>query len=326
MEMVQETRRVMVGVDVGKAWLDVHVAGSKRQFRVANDATGIAELVERLGGGSGMRVVMEASGDYERVPHHELVDKGVITAIVNPKRVRDFAKALGIDAKTDRIDAKVIAKYGEITDPRATPVLPPERQELAELLACRKQLIDEITFRKQQLEHLQGERPRAMILEMIDYFSIKNKDFDKAIDTHVAAHDELQATVDLLLTMRGCGRILALTLITEMPELGQLDRRQIAALAGLAPVARDSGLKENQRVTKGGRGQLRRVLYMAAVSAIRANDNPFKARYLALVDRGKPKKLAIVAAMRAMIVTLNAMVRDNKPGNPKRGARQNIGC
>lgn len=227
---------------------------------------------------------------------------------------------MGIDAKTDRVDAKVIAKYGEITDPRATPVLPPERQELAELLACRRQLIDEITVRKQQLEHLQGERPRAMVVEMIDYFTSKHKELDKAIDAHVAAHDELQATVDLLLTMRGCGRILALTLITDLPELGQLDRRQIAALVGLAPIAKDSGLRENQRVTKGGRGQVRRVLYMATVSAIRANDNPFKARYLALVDRRKPKKLAIVAVMRAMIVALNAMARDNKPWNPQHGA------
>jgi hypothetical protein len=159
--------------------------------------------------------------------------------------VRDFARSLGFEAKTDRVptptrrsrrgprvDAKVIASYGQVTDPRATPVLPPERQELAELLACRKQLIDEITVRKQQLEHLQGDRPRAMVGEMIAYFTSKNKDLDKVIDAHVAAHDELQATVDLLTTMRGCGRILALTLITDLPELGQLDRRQVAAPCG----------------------------------------------------------------------------------------------
>ncbi len=311
-----ETSRVMVGVDVSKGWLDVHVTGGKQQFRVTNDAGGVAELVRRLGGGSAIRVVMEASGGYERLPHHELVAQGVITAIVNPKRVRDFARGMGFEAKTDRVDAKVIAKYGEIADPRATPVLPPERQELAELLACRRQLIDEITVRKQQLEHLQGEHPRAIVAEMIEYLSSKNKELDKAIDAHVAAHDELKATVDLLMTMRGCGRILALTLITDLPELGQLDRRQVAALVGLAPVAKDSGLRENQRVTKGDRGQVRKVAYMATVSAIRAADNPFKARYLALVARGKPKKLAIVAVMRTMIVTLNAMVRDNKPWNP----------
>ena len=315
-----ETSRMMVGVDVSKAWLDVHVTDGTRQFRVSNDASGVAELVRRFGGGSAIRVVMEASGGYERLPHQELVDKGVITAIVNPKRVRDFARAMGFEAKTDRVDAKVIAKYGEITDPQATPVLPPERHELAELLACRKQLIDEITVRKQQLEHLQGGRPRAIVVEMIDYLSSKHKELDKMIDAHVAAHDELQATVDLLMTMRGCGRILALTLITDLPELGSLDRRQVAALVGLAPVAKDSGLRENQRVTKGGRGQVRKVAYMATVSAIRASDNPFKARYLALIARGKPKKLAIVAVMRTMIVTLNAMLRDNKPWNPNHAA------
>lgn len=158
------------------------------------------------------------------------------------------------------------------------------------MLACRRQLIDEIMLRKQQLEHLQGERPRPIVVEMIDYLTIKEKELDKAIDGHVAAHDELQALVDLLTTMRGCGRIFALTLITDMPELGQLDRQQIAALAGLAPIAKDSGLRENQRVTKGGRGQVRKVADKAAVSAIRASDNPFKARYLALVARRKPKK------------------------------------
>lgn len=315
-----ETSPVMVGVDVSKAWLDVHVTGSKRHFRVANDARGVTGLVRRLGGGSAVRVVMEASGGYERVAHRELVAQGVVTAIVNPKRVRDFARAMGFEAKTDRVDAEVIAKYGELTDPRATPVLPPERQELAELLACRKQLIDETTVRKQQLEHLQGGRPRAMVVEMIDYLTSKRKELDKEIDAHVAAYDELQALVDLLTTMRGCGRILALTLITDLPELGQLDRRQVAALVGLAPIAKDSGLRENQRVTKGGRGQVRKVAYMATVSAIRANDNPFKARYQALVARGKPKKLAIVAVMRAMIVTLNAMVRDNRPWNPQQAA------
>ena len=320
METVHEVSRVVVGVDVSKAWLDVHVSGSKRHFRVANDRAGVAELVERLGSGSGIRVVMEASGGYERLPHHELVAQGVWTAIVNPKRVRDFAKGMGIDAKTDRVDAKVIAKYGEITDPRETPVLSPEREELAELLACRRQLVDDITVRKQQLAHLYGERPRAIVIDMIDYLTGRQKELDKTIDAHVRAHEELQETVDLLTSMRGCGRILALTLLTEMPELGQLDRRQIAALAGLAPIAKDSGLKENQRVTKGGRGQLRCVLYMATVSAIRANDNPFKARYLALVARGKPKKLAIVAVMRTMITTLNAMVRDNNPWNPQHAA------
>lgn len=316
MAMVQETSRIVVGLDVSKAWLDVHVTGGKRPFRLTNDAAGVAELVRRLGGGSGIRVVMEASGGYERLPHHQLMAQGVVTAIVNPKRVRDFARAMGIDAKTDRIDAEVIAKYGELTHPRATPVLPPERVALAELLACRQQLIDEITVRRQQLEHLQSRPARTVVVEMIDDLVGKRRELDQTIDAHVTACPDLQATADRLSTMPGCGRILALTLITEMPELGRLDRRQIAALAGLAPVAKDSGLRENQRVIKGGRGQLRRVLYMAAVSTMRAKDNPFKARYLALVARGKPKKLAIVAVMRTMITTLNAMVRDTKPWDP----------
>lgn len=318
--MVQETNHVVVGLDVSKAWLDVHVADGKRGFRVSNDRTGVAELLRRLAGGSAVRVVMEASGGYERLPHRQLVAQGVVTAIVNPKRVRDFAKAVGIEAKTDRVDAKVIAKYGKLTNPRPTPVLPPERVALAELLACRRQLIDEITVRRQQLEHLQSRLARAVVVEMIDDLVGKRRALDQTIDAHVAACPDLQATADLLSTMRGCGRILALTLLTDMPELGSLDRRQIAALAGLAPVAKDSGLRENQRVVKGGRGQLRRVLYMAAVSTIRANDNPFKTRYQALVARGKPNKIAIVAVMRTMITTFNAMVRDNRPWNPMQNA------
>ena len=306
--------QVMVGVDVSKAWLDAHVAGTNRRLRVANDAAGLDALVGRLG--SGIRVVMEASGGYERLAHRTLVARGVWTAIVNPKRVRDFARGMGYEAKTDRVDAAVIARYGAVTGPAATPVPAPEREALAELLACRRQLIDELTVRRQQLEHLRSAGARQLTTAMIDHLVAKRAELDRLLDRHVADHPPLQHLARQLMTMPGCGRTLAYTLLADMPELGSLDRRGIAALAGLAPVARDSGLRANQRVIKGGRGQIRRVLYMAAVSATHARNNPFKTRYQALVARGKPPKLALTAVMRHMIVTLNAMARDNQTWKP----------
>ena len=155
-----------------------------------------------------------------------------------------------------------------------------------------------------------------MMLEMIDYLQARKKDADKAIDHHVNDHAELRHIRDLLTTAPGCGRILAFTLITQMPELGQLDRRKITALAGLAPIAKDSGQTQGKRIIKGGRQQVRNALYMAATASLTHKNNPFKDRYQALTKRGKPNKLALTAVMRHILTTLNAMLRDNKPWTP----------
>ena len=233
----------------------------------------------------------------------------MLAAIVNPKRVRDFARGMGLEAKTDRIDARLIARYGEVMRPAATPAPDPARVELGELLACRRQRIDEITVRKQQLEHLQSPSLRARTTKVLALLRQEERELSKLLRQQIQADQALAADCALLTSMPGCGPILAATLLAEMPELGTLDRRKVAALAGLAPVARDSGLRENRRVIKGGRGQVRRALYMAAVASLRIRASPLKQRYAQLVARGKPPKLALTALMRSMLVTLNAMIK-----------------
>jgi transposase len=276
---------------------------------VSNDAAGVQELVQGLGDSAACLVVMEASGGYERVAHAALVAQGVRAAIVNPKRVRDFARGMGLEAKTDRVDARVIARYGEVTRPAATPPPEPARAELREILACRRQLIDEITVRRQQLEHLKSPMLRARVETTIAFLRQQQKELTQLLRENIQADATLAADFARLTSMPGCGPILAATLLADMPELGTLDRRRIAALAGLAPVARDSGLRENRRVIKGGRGQVRRALYMAAVASLRTRASPARARYDQLRAKGKPPKLALTVIMRKMLVTLNAMLK-----------------
>jgi transposase len=299
----------IVGLDVSKAWLDGYVAATAKRLRVKNDPAGIGELLQSLGDPAGCLVVMEASGGYERIAHGALVAQGVPAAIVNPKRVRDFARGMGLEAKTDRIDARLIARYGAVMHPAATPLPDPARLELREILACRRQLIDEITVRKQQLEHLQSPAVRARVERALVLLRQEAKELDRLLRQTIQAHAPLAADCALLTSMPGCGPILAATLMAELPELGTLDRRKVASLAGLAPVAKDSGLRQNRRVIKGGRGQVRRALYMAAVASLTTDKSPLKDRYARLIARGKPPKLALVALMRTMLVTLNAMMK-----------------
>jgi transposase len=277
------------------------LAGDGRRLRVGNDAGGVGELVRALGDGAACLVVMEASGGYERIAHRELVAQGVLAAIVNPKRVRDFARGMGLEAKTDRVGAAVIARYGEVRRPAPTPLPEPARAELGEILACRRQLIDAITVRRQQLEHLQSPSLRARTTKVLAFLRQEEKALTKLLRQKIEADEALAADFALLTAMPGCGPILAATLLAEMPELGRLNRRKIAALAGLAPVARDSGLRENRRVIKGGRGQVRRALYMAAVASLRIKASPCKARYDQLIAKGKAPKLALTALMRKML-------------------------
>ena len=316
--MEQSRQPPIIGLDVSKAWLDGYLPGAVRPLRVGNDAAGIRALVRSLGDHAGCLVVMEASGGYERTAHRELVARGVLAAIVNPKRVRDFARGMGLEAKTDRVDARLIARYGATMRPAATPVPDPARAELREILACRRRLVDEIAVRKQQLEHLHSPLVRARLERALAFLRQEVKELLTLLRERIAADQVLAADCALLTSMPGCGPILAATLLAELPELGALDRRKVAALAGLAPVAKESGLRENRRVIKGGRGQVRRALYMAAVASLRIRASPLKQRYAQLVAKGKAPKLALTALMRKMLVTLNAMLKTRQAWKDQR--------
>lgn len=300
----------VVGIDVSKARLDAYDLAGERRLSVANDAQGIAELARWLGPDS--RVVMEASGGYERLAHRLLTELGRKTAVVNALRVRQFAKASGLLAKTDRLDAAVIARYGAFAKPAPTLVRAGAREQLAELLAYRRQILAEIAARAQQLAHLRNsaliERARAALQRL----RRDKAELDRLMAETIASDPELRAKAALLKSTPGAGPVLLATLLAELPELGSLDRRQIASLVGLAPVARDSGLMRGRRVIQGGRKEVRSALYMATL-ALSRRASRFALAYRALVARGKPKKLALAATMRKLLVTLNAIARSNVP-------------
>jgi transposase len=302
----------VVGIDVSKARLDAYDLGDGRRLAVGNDAAGIAALTAQLGLGARDLLVMEASGGYERRPHRLLSEQGLGIAIVNAARVRDFARASGRLAKTDRVDAEVIARYGAFARPAPTPLLTGTRQALAELLAYRRQLTAEITARSQQLGHLVTPTLRQRAAAALDRLRAERREVMQLIGQTITADDALAAAAALLQSMPGVGPVLIATLLAELPELGSLDRRQIASLVGVAPIAKDSGTKLGRRLIRGGRREVRPPLYMAALVASRSNPT-LRTLYTRLITNGKPPKLALVALMRKMLTTLNAMLRTATP-------------
>ena len=300
----------VVGIDISKARLDAFCLASGRRLAVANDAAGIGELALWLEPES--LVVMEASGGYERLAHRLLVERGSKVAVANALRVRQFAKASGLLAKTDRLDAAVIARTGAFAKPAPTPVRAGAREALAELLAYRRQLLAEITARTQQLTHLRSPALIEHAQAALQRLRRDKAELDRLMRETIAGDIELRAKAALLQGTPGAGPVLIATLLAELPELGNLDRRQIASLVGLAPIARDSGLMRGRRVIQGGRKEVRSALYMATL-ALSRRASRFALAYRALVAKGKPKKLALVATMRKLLVTLNAIAKTNTP-------------
>ena len=300
----------VVGIDISKAQLDAFCLASRRRLAVGNDAAGIDELALWLEPGS--LVVMEASGGYERLLHRRLAERGLKAAVVNALRVRQFAKGAGLLAKTDRLDAVVIASFGAFAKPAPTPVRAGAREALAETLAYRRQLLAEITARAQQLAHLRTPSLIERAKADLERLRRDKVELDRLLQGTIAGDPELQAKATLLAGTPGVGLILLATLLAELPELGQLDRRQIASLVGLAPIAKDSGLMRGRRVIHGGRKEVRCALYMA-VLALSRRASRFALAYRALVAKGKPKRLALVAIMRKLLVTLNAITKTNTP-------------
>ena len=305
----------VVGIDVSKARLDAYCLERQRRLAVDNDATGIERLIAWLAPGS--LVVMEASGGYERLVHRLLTERGIEVALVNPARVRHFAKAGGVLAKTDRLDAAVIARYGAFARPAPTPVRDGPRAALAELLGYRRQLVDEITARGQQLAHLRTASLIERAEAALERLRREKAELDALLRQTIASDPELRATAALLDGVPGVGPVLIATLLAELPELGTLDRRKIASLAGVAPVANDSGQMRGRRTIQGGRGAVRQALYMAVLSASRGRSR-FAATYRALVAKGKPAKLALAATMRKLLVPLNAIARSGTPWREER--------
>lgn len=303
----------VVGVDVAKAKLDVCVDGE--HFVVANDPVGHEELSRRLGALRVRVVVFEATGGYEADAALALSRHGIPVAVVNPRQVRHFAKASGYLAKTDKIDARMIAEFGALmkVEPQ---VLPDEEQRhLRELVGRRRQLITMLTAERNRRLKTRDELVRGSIDALITVLERQIADLDDDIGGVMKNSSAYSEKAELLQSVPGIGPATTGVLLAELPELGTVGNKHIAALVGVAPLNRDSGTLRGKRTIWGGRGRVRTALYMAAVVAIRHNA-PLEAVYLRLVEAGKPKKTAIVAVMRKLLVTLNALLRKKERWKP----------
>jgi transposase len=304
-----------VGIDVSKATLDVATGSDGEVFQADNDERGIALVVDRLVSARPALVVLEATGGYEWLIAAALAGKELPVAVVNPRQVRDFAKSLGILAKTDRIDARVLARFAEAAKPEPRPLPTPEARELEEFLSRRRQIVDMLTMEKNRLAIASTERMRKSLKRHIAWLEEALGRADDDIDKAVKASPAWREQEDLLRSVPGIGPVSARTLLAELPELGSLNRKQIAALVGVAPLNRDSGTLQGTRSCWGGRARVRQVLYMATLAAVRRN-SVIRRTYTAFRSRGKKHKVALVACIRKLLTILTAMVRDNSRWSP----------
>lgn len=299
-----------VGIDVSKDRLDIHVLPGREAWSVATDQASLEKLGKRLRGLASPLVVMEATGGYERASARALRDAGLSVAVVNPRQVRDFGRSIGRLAKTDGIDAALLAFYGDRIRPEPRPE-PENIREIRALVVRRRQIITMLTAEKTRLQQCDDTQTKAGIAEHIAFLKGQIKAVGSRLADAIKASKEHASRARRLATMPGVGDVLARTIVAHMPELGELTRHTSAALAGLAPYNRDSGKFRGKRKVWGGRADLRKALYMPALSATRKT-SPFNPLYRRLRDAGKPHKVAMIAVMRKMIVTLNAMIRDKK--------------
>lgn len=307
----------LVGVDVGREWLDVSINQAPSQ-RFANDGEGHDQLVLVLKRGEVDLVVMEATGGYETEAVCALQAAGHAVAVVNPRHAQSFAQALGLLAKTDQVDARMLAQFADVLSrhpERARyirPLADEAQQLLAELVTRRRQVLGMLTAERNRLA-VSRATARKSIKEVIEVLKRQLHTLDHQLEKHLKTHGS--QTADLLRSVKGVGTVLTATLLSALPELGRLCRRRISALVGVAPLANDSGVRRGRRHCWGGRSEVRTMLYMGTLSAIRYNSR-IKAFHDHLRANGKPPKVAIVACMRKLLTILNAMVRDQKAFQP----------
>jgi transposase len=303
---------MVVGIDVSKAQLDVHVLPAGEAWSAANDAEGLAELGERLARLKPQVVALEATGGLETVAAGVLAAAGLPVAVVNPAQVRAFAAALGQRAKTDPIDAWVIARFAQATCPQARPIPDQEVRLLADLVARRRQILQMLTAERQRLQRAAAPKLKKSLGRLIRALQKELAEIDDDIDQAVRASPAWRRKEDLLQSVPGVGKIVSRTLLAEMPELGSLDRRQAAALAGLAPFTQRSGQWRGKSFIAGGRASVRSALFLASLSAARHNPQ-LRLFHQRLIAAGKPKMVALVAVARKLVILLNAILRDQTP-------------
>lgn len=306
------TSGLYVGIDVSKDTLDVALGSDGELLQFANHEEGHAALIQRLQGMDVELVLLEASGGYEAMVAAALWSAGKPVAVVNPRQVRDFARAEGQLAKTDALDARLLARFGEKMRPEPRAPVDEAGRELQALVLRRRQLADMLAMEKGRRGQTRSARARKSLEKHIDWLEEAVKRANTDLDQAVRQSPLWRETEDLLRSVKGIGPVTARTLIAELPELGKLTHKQIAALVGVAPFNHDSGRFKGQRRIQGGRGDVRRTLYMAVRTAVRHNPT-IRSFYTRLVARGKVDKLAVVACMRKLLTILTAMLRRGEP-------------
>jgi transposase len=309
---MKASEEVIVGIDVAKASLDVAVRPSGEQRRLDNDAAGIAEAVAWLRAISPHLIVAEATGGYEAPLVAELGLAKLPVAVVNPRQVRDFARATGRLAKTDRLDAQVLAHFGAAVRPTPRPLPEEAAQELAALVARRRQVVAMRTAEVNRLGTTRSASVRARIQAHLAWLEADLTEVDTDLRQRLRASPLWREQDDLLRSVPGIGPVLSLTLLAELPELGRLSHGQIAALVGVAPLNRDSGMQRGRRAVWGGRRAIRTALYMGTLRATRCTPT-IRAFYERLVAAGKAKKVALVACMHKLLTIVNAMLKHQTP-------------
>jgi len=308
--LLDDSVQCSVGIDVSKARLDVHVLPEGRSFQARNAPDQFQTLLDRLPEPGACRVVLEATGDLQRAVVAFLVDAGHYVSVVNPRQVRDYAKALNILAKTDAVDAKVIARFGKDVKPRNITEVPEKQAELDQLVGRRRQLVRARVAESNRLRDDMPKLIRESIQRQLKSIAKDVARLNRAILELVRSDDDWKQRFDLLKSVPGVGDATAAALVAELPELGRLNRQQISALVGVAPFADDSGSRQGRRSTRGGRRPLRSTLYMATVAALRSNP-VLKAFAKNLRRNGKRGKVVIIACMRKLVVIMNTMVKEN---------------
>ena len=296
-----------VGIDVSKDHLDVAVGTEGQGWQVSQTDEGMDELVERLKAISPRLVVLEATGGLEMACAAAMATGGIPAVVVNPRQVRDFARATGKLAKTDRLDARVLARFAQAVRPEIRPLPDAETRMLSDIVARRRQVVGMVTAEKNRL-HTAHPPVRDDVLQHIAWLEDNLSKLDKTLDESVRKSPLWREKNDLLRSVPGVGPVLSMSILSDLPELGQLDRRQIAALVGVAPINRDSGAFRGKRAVWGGRARLRAALYMGTLVATRYNPI-IRVFYERLCAAGKTKKVALTACMRKLLVLLNAMVK-----------------
>lgn len=299
-----------IGIDVAKRHLDIAVEQG-RTWRTGNDEGAIDALVNELQMLAPTLVVLEATGGYERAVTAALAEAGIPVAVVNPRQVREFGKALGVLAKTDALDARLLAAFAAKVQPEPRDLADAQAQELRDILARRRQVVGMLVAEKNRLKQASSV-VRERIKDHIAYLEDEIDDSNRDLDTLLQKSALWRERDDLLQSVPGIGPVVSVTLVAALPELGQLSRKQIAKQVGVAPLNRDSGQRRGHRMVWGGRAEVRHVLYMATLTAIRWNP-VIRTHYQRLLDAGKPKKVALVACMRKLLLILNAMLKHQTP-------------